>query len=259
MGDRLGADEAHALLRAMDGVPVNAHCPHGRPVAVQLKRAQSKRCSADEPRTGRRRRRPTATGKTRSPWSCAERSTRKIVSADARQIYRGFDIGTAKPTPPSARGAASLPRSGGSDGPLRRGPLSIGRARRDRRRDRARTPRAGRRRHGTLRAARCCGDFARACRRSRRCARRSRGASEPARPAGAAGLRGSIRLRLAASIANDHVRLLRVLEVALATGVPLGAQPAWPRIRGRALRRAADRPRRAAATWTHVSPGGSTA
>jgi DNA mismatch repair protein MutL len=40
MGDRLGADEAHALLRAMDGVPVNAHCPHGRPVAVQLKRAQ---------------------------------------------------------------------------------------------------------------------------------------------------------------------------------------------------------------------------
>ena len=40
MGDRLGAEEAHALLRAMDGVPVNAHCPHGRPVAVQLKRAQ---------------------------------------------------------------------------------------------------------------------------------------------------------------------------------------------------------------------------
>jgi DNA mismatch repair protein MutL len=40
MGDRLDAKEAHALLRAMDGVPVNAHCPHGRPVAVQLKRAQ---------------------------------------------------------------------------------------------------------------------------------------------------------------------------------------------------------------------------
>jgi DNA mismatch repair protein MutL len=40
VGDRLAAAEAQALLRAMDGVPVNAHCPHGRPVAVQLRRAQ---------------------------------------------------------------------------------------------------------------------------------------------------------------------------------------------------------------------------
>jgi len=40
MGDRLGASEAEALLRAMDGVAVNAHCPHGRPVAVQLRRAE---------------------------------------------------------------------------------------------------------------------------------------------------------------------------------------------------------------------------
>jgi DNA mismatch repair protein MutL len=40
VGDRLGAQEAQALLQAMDGVEVNAHCPHGRPVAVQLRRAQ---------------------------------------------------------------------------------------------------------------------------------------------------------------------------------------------------------------------------
>jgi DNA mismatch repair protein MutL len=40
VGDRLGASEAEALLRAMDGVRVNAHCPHGRPVAVQLRRAE---------------------------------------------------------------------------------------------------------------------------------------------------------------------------------------------------------------------------
>ena len=40
VGDRLDAAEAQALLASMDGVAVNAHCPHGRPVAVQLARRQ---------------------------------------------------------------------------------------------------------------------------------------------------------------------------------------------------------------------------
>jgi DNA mismatch repair protein MutL len=40
VGDRLDAQEVRALLAAMDGVAVNAHCPHGRPVAVQLRRPQ---------------------------------------------------------------------------------------------------------------------------------------------------------------------------------------------------------------------------
>jgi DNA mismatch repair protein MutL len=40
VGQRLGADEVNALLRQMDGVPIAAHCPHGRPVAVELDRAQ---------------------------------------------------------------------------------------------------------------------------------------------------------------------------------------------------------------------------
>jgi DNA mismatch repair protein MutL len=40
VGQRLGADEVQALLRSMDGVPIAAHCPHGRPVAVELDRAQ---------------------------------------------------------------------------------------------------------------------------------------------------------------------------------------------------------------------------
>jgi DNA mismatch repair protein MutL len=40
VGDRLDAAEANALLASMDGVAVNAHCPHGRPVAVQLARRQ---------------------------------------------------------------------------------------------------------------------------------------------------------------------------------------------------------------------------
>lgn len=41
---------------------------------------------------------PTATGKSSFAMSLATRYGYEIVSADAMQIYRGFDIGTAKPT-----------------------------------------------------------------------------------------------------------------------------------------------------------------
>ena len=40
VGQRLGPEQVRALLEAMDGVDVNAHCPHGRPVAVELSRAR---------------------------------------------------------------------------------------------------------------------------------------------------------------------------------------------------------------------------
>jgi len=40
VGQRLDAVEVRALLEAMDGVEVVAHCPHGRPVAAELTRAQ---------------------------------------------------------------------------------------------------------------------------------------------------------------------------------------------------------------------------
>ncbi len=40
VGQRLDAAEVEALLGAMDGVEVSAHCPHGRPVAAELGRAQ---------------------------------------------------------------------------------------------------------------------------------------------------------------------------------------------------------------------------
>jgi DNA mismatch repair protein MutL len=39
VGQRLETTQVDALLAAMDGVPVNAHCPHGRPVAVMLRRS----------------------------------------------------------------------------------------------------------------------------------------------------------------------------------------------------------------------------
>lgn len=41
---------------------------------------------------------PTAAGKTRLALWLADRTAVTIVSADSRQLYRGFDIGTAKPT-----------------------------------------------------------------------------------------------------------------------------------------------------------------
>ncbi len=45
---------------------------------------------------------PTAVGKTALAVRLAERLRGEIVSADSRQIYRGFDIGTGKPTPEEA-------------------------------------------------------------------------------------------------------------------------------------------------------------
>jgi len=41
---------------------------------------------------------PTAAGKSALVWRLAERFPLAVVSADSRQIYRGFDIGTGKPT-----------------------------------------------------------------------------------------------------------------------------------------------------------------
>jgi tRNA dimethylallyltransferase len=42
---------------------------------------------------------PTATGKTAAAIELAERLNGAIVNADSMQVYRGMDIGTAKPTP----------------------------------------------------------------------------------------------------------------------------------------------------------------
>ncbi|MGA0920109.1 MAG: tRNA (adenosine(37)-N6)-dimethylallyltransferase MiaA [Gemmatimonadaceae bacterium] len=46
---------------------------------------------------------PTGAGKSALALALAERHGALIISADSRQIYRGFDIGTAKPTPEERR------------------------------------------------------------------------------------------------------------------------------------------------------------
>ena len=47
---------------------------------------------------------PTASGKTALGVALAQRLRGEVVSADSMQIYRGMDIGTAKPTPEEMRG-----------------------------------------------------------------------------------------------------------------------------------------------------------
>ncbi len=42
---------------------------------------------------------PTASGKTSLALALAQRLPLEIVNADSMQVYRGMDIGTAKPTP----------------------------------------------------------------------------------------------------------------------------------------------------------------
>ncbi len=47
---------------------------------------------------------PTAVGKTDLSLDVAERLQTEIISGDSMLVYRGFDIGTAKPTPEERRG-----------------------------------------------------------------------------------------------------------------------------------------------------------
>ena len=42
---------------------------------------------------------PTASGKTNLSLEIARRAGTEIITADSMQIYRGMDIGTAKPSP----------------------------------------------------------------------------------------------------------------------------------------------------------------
>ena len=105
-----------ALLRALDEVDFAGHCPHGRPLvdtdAVRRAGAQgwslTSITSAGSPAPSswsparpsacsaswapRPRARPTSRSR------CASAPRGEIISADSVQIYRGFDIGSGKPT-----------------------------------------------------------------------------------------------------------------------------------------------------------------
>ena len=51
---------------------------------------------------------PTASGKTALGVALAQRLGGEVVSADSMQIYRGMDIGTAKPTPEEMQGVPHI-------------------------------------------------------------------------------------------------------------------------------------------------------
>ncbi|MBI4085012.1 MAG: hypothetical protein HY432_00705, partial [Candidatus Liptonbacteria bacterium] len=66
---------------------------------------------------------PTASGKTDLAIKIAKRFNGEIVSADSRQIYKGMDIGTAKPPISPARknraaAKSSVPTKGGTTTPV---------------------------------------------------------------------------------------------------------------------------------------------
>src|SRR6056297_3168994 len=70
---------AHAPSSSPGGAPADA-APRSRPTAFLLGA-------------------PTAAGKSGVALRLAERFGMEIVSADAMQVYRGLDVGTAKPSP----------------------------------------------------------------------------------------------------------------------------------------------------------------
>ena len=167
---------------------------------------------------------PTATGKSALAMELAERLDAEIVSADARQIYRGFDIGTAKP---SAEERARVPHHClDLADPTER--YDVGRYRSAARAAVADVIARGRR----VLVVGGTGLYVRALLRglcegvpAQSALREALTRAEATGP----GLLARWAARLDPDAArrihrNDHVRLLRVLEVALATGVPLGAR-----------------------------------
>ena len=52
---------------------------------------------------------PTAVGKSSAALSLAERIGGEIISVDSMQVYRGLDIGTAKPSPEESRSTSCGP------------------------------------------------------------------------------------------------------------------------------------------------------
>ncbi len=205
---------------------------------------------------------PTASGKSALALALAERFAVEIVSVDSAQVYRGMDIGTAKPDAADACARAAPPdRHPRADRGVFGRTLPRRRARRDRRHPRARRRAAGRRRHDAL----LQGTARRPVRAAAPPIRRARAASTRA-PRSRAGRRctrssrASIPRPRRASTPTDAQRIQRALEVLRAHGHPAVAAAGGARSRATLGRDDRDRARARAIArgCTRRSPHAST-
>ena len=167
---------------------------------------------------------PTATGKSDLAVALAERLGGEVVGADASQLYRGMDIGTAKLRRAERRGVPHHQLDVldvTEEAERRRVPAARPGRRRGRPRPRPGAPR--RRRVGALRAgASSTGSTSRPP--TRRCVAGSRSGPRPtARQPCSPSWSGSIPAAAAAIEPNNTRRIVRALEVVELTGRPFSA------------------------------------
>ena len=168
---------------------------------------------------------PTGVGKSAAAMTLAERLNAEIVNADSRQVYRGMDIGTAKP---SAEDRRRVPHHlidvRAPDEPLDVAGFSRARARGDRGSRVARPQRDGGWRQRLLSDACCAAEFSAGRRRRPRFAASSR-RSPPS--AGCEYLHARLAEVDAPSAERighrDLYRIVRALEVFRLTGLPMSA------------------------------------
>jgi tRNA dimethylallyltransferase len=118
VGQSLTGEQIQALLQSMDSIDFANNCPHGRPVFITCRGAMWNGFSGREGEASGWFRHPTShqppflmkhrillvtgptgSGKTELGIELAREFAAEIINADSRQVFRGLEVGSAKPTP----------------------------------------------------------------------------------------------------------------------------------------------------------------